>query len=136
MNEKVPQSDDIAFIDYKRKDLMEMAMNKNEKIRRANEEYEYLTGDEAVKRREELRNKALQDEAAARRCGREEGEEARNCNRKSFGRTRGRKKTERLNGEIKAKMATAKNMLRDKMDKKIIIKYTGLTLKELEKIMI
>ena len=120
MNEKVPQSDDIAFIDYKRKDLMEMAMNKNEKIRRANEEYEYLTG----------------DEAAARRCGREEGEEARNCNRKSFGRTRGRKKTERLNGEIKAKMETAKNMLRDKMDKKIIIKYTGLTLKELEKIMI
>ena len=33
-------------------------------------------------------------------------------------------------------METAKNMLRDKMDKKIIIKYTGLTLKELEKIMI
>ena len=111
MTEKVPQSDAIAFIDYKRKDLMEMAMNQNEKIRRANEEYEYLTGDEA-----------------------------RNCNRKSFGWTRGRKKTERLNGEksgeIKAKMETAKNMLRDKMDKKIIIKYTGLTLKELEKIMI
>ena len=36
----------LAFIDYKRKDLMEMAMNQNEKIRRANEEYEYLTGDE------------------------------------------------------------------------------------------
>ena len=31
-------------------------------------------------------------------------------------------------------METAKNMLRDKMDKKTIIKYTGLTLKELEKI--
>ena len=126
---------------YERKDLMEMAMNQNEKIRRANEEYEYLTGDEAVKRREELRDKALRDEAAARRCGREEGEEARNCNRKSFGRTGRRKKTERLNGEksgeIKAKMETAKNMLKDdKMDKKIVIKYTGLTLKEIEKIMI
>ena len=72
-----------------------MAMNKNEKIRRANEEYEYLTGDEAVKRREELRNKAFRDEAEARRCGREEGEEARNCNRKSFGRTKRREKTEK-----------------------------------------
>ena len=103
MNEKVPQSDAVAFIDYKRKDLMEMAMNQNEKIRRANEEYEYLTGDEAVKRREELRNKALRDEAAARRCGREEGEEVRNCNRKSFGKTRGparrKKKRQNWNGE-------------------------------------
>ena len=89
----------LAFIDYKRKDLMEMAMNQNEKIRRANEEYEYLTGDEAVKRREELRNKAIRDEAAARRCGREEGEEVRNCNRKSFGKTRGpaRRKKKRQN---------------------------------------
>ena len=31
-------------------------------------------------------------------------------------------------------METAKNMLKDKMDKKTIIKYTGLTLKELDKI--
>ena len=117
----------LAFIDYKRKDLMEMAMNQNEKIRRANEEYEYLTGDEAVKRREELRNKALRDEAAARRCGREEGEEAGIV----IGRALGKK-----DGEIKAKMETAKNMLRDKIDKKSVIKYTGLSLKEVEKIAI
>ena len=115
----------LAFIDYKRKDLMEMAMNQNEKIRRANEEYEYLTGDEAVKRREELRNKALRDEAAARRCGREEGEEAGIV----IGRALGKK-----DGEIKAKIETAKNMLRDKIDKKNIIKYTGLSLKEVEKL--
>ena len=117
----------LAFIDYKRKDLMEMAMNQNEKIRRANEEYEYLTGDEAVKRREELRNKALRDEAAARRCGREEGEEAGIV----IGRALGKK-----DGEIKAKMETAKNMLKDKIDKKSVIKYTGLSLKEVEKIAI
>ena len=115
----------LAFIDYKRKDLMEMAMNQNEKIRRANEEYEYLTGDEAVKRREELRNKALRDEAAARRCGREEGEEAGIV----IGRALGKK-----DGEIKAKMETAKNMLKDKIDKKSVIKYTGLSLKEVEKL--
>ncbi len=117
----------LAFIDYKRKDLMEMAMNQNEKIRRANEEYEYLTGDEAVKRREELRNKALRDEAAARRCGREEGEEAGIV----IGRALGKK-----DGEIKAKMETAKNMLKDKIDKKSVIKYTGLSLKEVEKLAI
>ena len=117
----------LAFIDYKRKDLMEMAMNQNEKIRRANEEYEYLTGDEAVKRREELRNKALRDEAAARRCGREEGEEAGIV----IGRALGKK-----DGEIKAKIETAKNMLRDKIDKKNIIKYTGLSLNEVEKLAI
>lgn len=35
---------------------------------------------------------------------------------------------------MKARIETAKNMLKDKMDKKTIIKYTGLTLKELEKI--
>ena len=117
----------LAFIDYKRKDLMEMAMNQNEKIRRANEEYEYLTGDEAVKRREELRNKALRDEAAARRCGSEEGEEAGIV----IGRALGKK-----DGEIKAKMETAKNMLKDKIDKKSVIKYTGLSLKEVEKLAI
>ena len=117
----------LAFIDYKRKDLIEMAMNQNEKIRRANEEYEYLTGDEAVKRREELRNKALRDEAAARRCGREEGEEAGIV----IGRALGKK-----DGEIKAKIETAKNMLKDKIDKKSVIKYTGLSLKEVEKIAI
>ena len=48
------------------------------------------------------------------------------------------RKKERLNGEkdekMKARIETAKNMLKDKMDKKTIIKYTGLTLKELEKI--
>ena len=71
----------LAFIDYSRKDLIEMAMERNEKIRKANEEYEYLTGDEAIKRREELRKRAMRDEAAARLCGREEGEEARNHNR-------------------------------------------------------
>ena len=56
------------------------------------------------------------------------------------GEKRRRKETERSNGEkngqIKARIETAKNMLKDKMDKKSIIKYTGLTLKELEKITI
>ena len=91
----------LAFVDYKRKELIEMAMNQNEKIRRANEEYEYLTGDEAIKRRTELRERAMRDEAAARLCGREEGEKTRNCNRKSLRNTGRRKKAEKRDGEIK-----------------------------------
>ena len=43
-------------------------------------------------------------------------------------------KRARKDGERKGRMETAKNMLKDKMDKKTIIKYTGLTLKEIEKI--
>ena len=91
----------LAFIDYKRKELIEMAMNQNEKIRRANEEYEYLTGDEAIKRRTELRERAMRDEAAARLCGRQEGEKTRNCNRKSLRNTGRRKRVEKRDGEIK-----------------------------------
>ena len=91
----------LAFIDYRRKDLIEMAMERNEKIRKANEEYEYLTGDEAIKRREELRERAMRDEAAARLCGREEGEEARDCNWQSFGKTRRREKTAKEKAEWK-----------------------------------
>ena len=72
-----------------------MAMNQNEKIKRANEEYEYLTGDEAVKRREELRNRAIRDEAAALRCGIKRGEKARNYNGQSFGRKGRREETEK-----------------------------------------
>ena len=37
-------------------------------------------------------------------------------------------------GRIEMAKETAKNMLRDKIDKKSIIKYTGLSLKEVEKL--
>ena len=82
----------LAFIDYKRRDLIEMAMSQNEKIKRANEEYEYLTGDEAVKRREELRNRAIRDEAAALRCGIKRGEKARDYNGQNLGKSRNGKR--------------------------------------------
>ena len=52
-----------------------MAMNQNEKVKRAKEECEYLQGDEAAQRLEELRNRAIRDEKAAFSCGMRQGEE-------------------------------------------------------------
>ena len=64
----------LALIDYKRKELIEMAINQNEKVKRAKEECEYLQGDEAAQRLEELRNRAIRDEKAAFSCGMRKGE--------------------------------------------------------------
>ena len=65
----------LALIDYEKKGLIEMAMNQNEKVKRAKEECEYLQGDEAAQRLEELRNRAIRDEKAAFSCGMRQGEE-------------------------------------------------------------
>ena len=53
-----------------------MAMNQNEKVKRAKEECEYLQGDEAAQRLEELRNRAIRDEKAAFSCGMRQGKES------------------------------------------------------------
>ena len=107
----------LALIDYKRKDLIKMSINQNEKVKKAKEECEYLQGDEAAQRLEELRNRAIRDEKAAFSCGVRKGE------------ARGEK-----NGRKAMSIETAKGMLKDKLDKKLIIKYTGLTEKEIEAI--
>ena len=64
----------LALIDYEKKGMIEMAMNQNEKVKRAKEECEYLQGDEAAQRLEELRNRAIRDEKAAFSCGMRKGE--------------------------------------------------------------
>ena len=107
----------LALIDYERKELIEMSINQNEKVKKAKEECEYLQGDEAAQRLEELRNRAIRDEKAAFSCGVRKGE------------ARGEK-----NGRKAMSIETAKGMLKDKLDKKLIIKYTGLTEKEIEAI--
>ena len=64
----------LALIDYEKKGMIEMAINQNEKVKRAKEECEYLQGDEAAQRLEELRNRAIRDEKAAFSCGMRKGE--------------------------------------------------------------
>ena len=110
-----------------------MAVKNNELVKKAKLTYEYLTGDEAQKRLQYLREKAERDEAAAKyygiEIGRKEGE--------IIGEKRGRKEGEAI-GKAKGKRETlnetAKKMLKDNLNKNIIIKYTGLSEKEIDKI--
>ena len=123
----------LALIDYEKKGMIEMAMNQNEKVKRAKEECEYLQGDEAAQRLEELRNRAIRDEKAAFSCGMRQGE----AKGEERGEARGvaiGKNVGKQQGRREMSIETARGMLKDKLDKKLIIKYTGLTLKEIDAI--
>ena len=89
----------------------------NKLVQKAEDEFEYLTGDAETRRLAELREKAIRDEAAglksARRKGLEEGIEK---------------------GIEKQKIETAKKMLAEKIDIELIMKITELTKEEIEKL--
>ena len=139
----------LALIDYEKTGMIEMAMNQNEKVKRAKEECEYLQGDEAAQRLEELRNRAIRDEKAAFSCGMRQGEERGISIGEKMGKARGitigeargeargmkiGKNVGKQQGRREMSIETARGMLKDKLDKKLIIKYTGLTLKEIDAI--
>ena len=96
-------------------------MIENEKVKKAEEELEYLSGDEAERRIAYLRETAEIDRkfamTAARDQGREEG--------KAEGRSEGR---------AEEKIDVAKKMLEKNMDISLIIEITGLTKEEIEKL--
>ncbi len=71
MNEKINQW--IAFIDDKDKGLVEMAEKKNKTIENAREEMNYLTGDAAVRRLAELREKWDMDYNSGMNYAKKEG---------------------------------------------------------------
>jgi len=48
---------------------------KNKQIKKANDEYEYLTGEAEERRLAFLRDKAIRDEKSMREAGREEGKQ-------------------------------------------------------------
>ena len=66
----------LSFLDMERGELLEMACEKNDKVKKAVENYEVLTGDEEVKRLSEIRLMSNLEEKSALHCAREEGEEA------------------------------------------------------------
>ena len=84
-------------------------MKENKEIEKANEELEYLTGDDAVRRIAFLREKAERDYISNMSGAREEGAK-------------------------KAKIEIAKAMLAEGKKKTKIIKITGLTEEEMEEI--
>lgn len=88
-------------------------MKKNKEIKKAQEEYEYLVGDEAERRLAFLREKAIRDETSIYDAGYHKGEEL---------------------GEKKRNKEIAKKMKQKGMDIATIIEITELTEKEIKEL--
>ena len=84
-------------------------MIENENVKKAKEELEYLSGDEAERRIAYLRETAEIDRKFAMTAARDQG-------------------------RIEEKIEVAKKMLAENMDINLIIKITGLTKEEIEKL--
>ena len=106
--------DFISQIDEKE---VKNAMSKNKEIKKAQEEYEYLTGDEEERRIAFLREKAIRDENsifdAGKDIGRKEGIEI---------------------GKEQTQKEIVKTMTKENMPIETIIKVTKLSREEIEKI--
>ena len=107
LNDKIDQW--ICFIDESNKEAVKMAENKNKVLKKARKELDYLTGDAAVRRWAELRDKWEMDDYFIKKYAKKEGEK------------RGKK-------EI------AKNLLKMGMEIPKVIEATGLDKEEIEKI--
>ena len=100
-----------AFLDMERRDLLEMACKENDKVKRAVENYEVLTGDEEVKRLAEIRLMSKLEEKSALDCAREEGLEQ---------------------GLKRGKKEIAQKLKKQKIPAKQIAEITGLSEVEIE----
>ena len=88
-----------------------MACEKNDKVKKAVENYEVLTGDEEVKRLSEIRLMSNLEEKSALHCAREEGKK---------------------HGEKQKQIEIAQKLKEQKMPIKQIAEITGLSEKEIE----
>jgi len=113
MDEKINQW--LAFMDDYDKGLIKMAEKKNPTLKKAREEITYLTGDAAVQRLEELREKWEMDRISAIDYAEERG--------KMAGIEEGEKNKQK---EI------AKKLLENNISIDVIVKTTGLTREEIE----
>ena len=97
--------------------LEEIKMSDNKYIKKAEEELEYLTGDEEARRLAYLREKAIRDEQSAlitaTRKGIAEG---------------------KLEGKLENQKEIAKKMLTKNVDINLIIEFTGLSKEQIEKL--
>lgn len=107
----------MHYISQKSKEGVMRAMEANKEIKKANDEYEYLTGDEEERRLAFLREKAIRDEINNLKGSREEG--------RKEGRTEGRKEE---------KIEIAKNLIRKNIDINIISEVTGLKVEQVKKL--
>ena len=124
MEDKVNQW--LALIDSEDRGLLKMAEEKNKVIKEAKKEVEYLTGDEEVKRLAELREKWEMDRNSEIGQAKKEGIEEGKAEGKEEGKAEGKKEE---------KLEIAQNMLKDGMNLEIVMKYTGLSKKEVEELL-
>ena len=103
----------LTFIDSENSERMGEIMKRNDTVKKAQEELEYLEGDEAFKRIVELREKYEKDMSSSEYYGMQLGKEQ--------GRKEGRKE-----GIVEEKARTAKELLKEKVAIEIISKCTGL----------
>ena len=111
LNNKMDQW--MCFIDDSNKGAVKMAENNNEVLKKARKELDYLTGDEAVRRLAELRDKWEMDDFFIKKRAKEEGEKA---------------------GEKRGKKEIAQKLIEKGMEIKEIIEITGLTENEIKKL--
>jgi predicted transposase/invertase (TIGR01784 family) len=123
MDEKVNQW--LAFIDDYDRGLVEMAEEKNETLKKARGEMEYLTGDEEVQRLAWLHEKWEMDRVSAIGYAKREGE--------AIGLDKGIKQGEKQ-GEKQAKIEIAKKMKAKGKSIDEIIDITELSKEEIEKL--
>ena len=106
-----------------------MAEAKNKVLKQARRELNYLTGSEAVRRMEELREKWERDDIAIKNRALEEGRMAGMAEGKMVGIAEGR-----TEGEKKKQIEIARNLLKTGMEISKIAEVTGLSEEEIEKI--
>lgn len=109
----------LTFIENE--DVEAIRMIDNEYIQKAEDEFEYLTGDAAERRLAQLREKAIRDNAANLKCATRKGIEQ--------GLKQGLEQ-----GHKEAQIETAKKMLAKKLPIETIIEITELTKEEIEKL--
>lgn len=119
----------LTFLDYENKEMVKMAIAKNKLVKKAHKDYEYLTGDDATRRLQELREKAILDENSAYATGVKRGE----ARGKAIGEASGIKQGIKR-GKIEGKIETAIEMMKNNVKREIIEKCTGLSENELEKL--
>jgi len=126
IDEKDKVSDWLAFIDSKDEKRIGEVMERNEKVKKANEELEYLSGDAAERSKAELREKYKKDITSAREHGIRIGEEK--------GIEKGMEKGIEQ-GEKNKCLEIAREMLKEGLEPSLISKITSLSSSELEKLL-
>ena len=115
----------LSFLENPESEEVLYYMKNNENIKSAKEKLNTLSEDERVRRLAELREKAIMDEKEAKYTGYTEGRREGIKEGREGGRKQGKEAT---------KKEIAKKMKEEKIGTEIIVKVTGLTKEDIDKL--